>query len=400
MTVDAGLFDAATADALLDGVIAVLGHEISTVVADLRLAENKPDRDPGRRATPPSGISQLFARHVSRHPDDIAVISGEVGITYGELSARVDELARELLAVGAGPEKVVAVALDRNADLVAGLLAVLRIGAAYLPLDVDYPSERLEFMIEDAAPVCVLTSIDSAGQLPLTVATSVFVDGEFTNSGVVLPPPPAAGDHLAYMIHTSGSTGRPKGVMVSTGNLAAFADTVLEDCWIRPGDRIVAVTTVSFDIAALELLCPLAAGATVVIADRSTVRDPDALSALIIASDATVMQATPALWRVVTEHENSVGLAMVRALVGGEALPQDLADDLVANAASVRNVYGPTEATVWATSSVITTGDRVTIGQPWTDVHVANPRRRPALRFRKALRASCIWAVRRWSADT
>ncbi len=111
------------------------------------------------------------------------------------------------------------------------------------------------------------------------------------------------------MIHTSGSTGRPKGVMVSTGNLAAFADTVLEDCWIRPGDRIVAVTTVSFDIAALELLCPLAAGATVVIADRSTVRDPDALSALIIASDATVMQATPALWRVVTEHENSVGLA-------------------------------------------------------------------------------------------
>ncbi|XGU20049.1 AMP-binding protein [Rhodococcus sp. 3Y1] len=154
LTVDAGLFDAATADALLDGVIAVLGHEISTVVADLRLAENKPDRDPGRRATPPSGISQLFARHVSRHPDDIAVISGEVGITYGELSARVDELARELLAVGAGPEKVVAVALDRNADLVAGLLAVLRIGAAYLPLDVDYPTERLEFMIEDAAPVC------------------------------------------------------------------------------------------------------------------------------------------------------------------------------------------------------------------------------------------------------
>ncbi|WP_231917318.1 non-ribosomal peptide synthetase [Rhodococcus sp. 008] len=370
LTVDAGLFDAATADALLDGVIAVLGHEISTVVADLRLAENKPDRDPGRRATPPSGISQLFARHVSRHPDDIAVISGEVGITYGELSARVDELARELLAVGAGPEKVVAVALDRNADLVAGLLAVLRIGAAYLPLDVHYPTERLEFMIEDAAPVCVLTSIDSAGQLPLTVATSVFVDGEFTNSGVVLPPPPAAGDHLAYMIHTSGSTGRPKGVMVSTGNLAAFADTVLEDCWIRPGDRIVAVTTVSFDIAALELLCPLAAGATVVIADRRTVRDPDALSALIIASDATVMQATPALWRVVTEHENAVGLAMVRALVGGEALPQDLADDLVANAASVRNVYGPTEATVWATSSVITTGDRVTIGQPWTDVHV------------------------------
>ncbi|MDJ0113689.1 AMP-binding protein, partial [Rhodococcus erythropolis] len=119
-------------------------------------------------------------------------------------------------------------------------------------------------------------------------------------------------DHLAYMIHTSGSTGRPKGVMVSTGNLAAFADTVLEDCWIRPGDRIVAVTTVSFDIAALELLCPLAAGATVVIADRRTVRDPDALSALIIASDATVMQATPALWRVVTEHENAVGLAMVR----------------------------------------------------------------------------------------
>ncbi|WP_374230423.1 amino acid adenylation domain-containing protein [Rhodococcus sp. ARC_M6] len=369
LTVNAELFDAVTADAVLDGVKSVLGAGADVVVSDVRFSEGEPHRDPPRREVAPAGISLLFARQIERTPDAPAVVSGSSTLTYRELSARVDEVARELVAAGAGPEKVVAVALDRTADLVAGLLAVLRIGAVYLPLDVDYPAERLEFMIEDAAPVCVLTSTDVAGQLPDAAPAMVLVDGELAALGAVLPTPRPAGEHLAYVIHTSGSTGRPKGVMVSTANLAAFTDTVIEDRWIRPGDRIVAVTTVSFDIAALELLCPLAAGATIVLADRRTVRDPDALLELITASGATVMQATPSLWRVVTEHENAQQLGQVRALVGGEALPQDLADNLVQFSSAVRNVYGPTEATVWATSAVLAFGDRVTIGRPWTDVH-------------------------------
>lgn len=373
LTVNAEVYDGSTADALLDTVISVLergARHGDLPVPELLPTVARPHNDPPRRVDAPAGISILFERNVVAAPDVIALVSGESTLTYLQLSRRVDELARELVAAGAGPEQVVAVALDRSVDLVAALLAVLRVGAVYLPLDVDYPAERLEFMIEDAAPVCVLTSSDVAGQLPSTVPAVVLVDAARTSSDVVLAEPRPAGEHLAYVIHTSGSTGRPKGVMVSTANLAAFAETVIGDQWIRPGDRIVAVTTVSFDIAALELLCPLAAGATVVLADRGTVRDPDALLELITQSRATVMQATPSLWRVVTEHENAHRLLQVRALVGGEALPQDLADDLVTFCPSVRNVYGPTEATVWATSAVLDRGDRVTIGWPWTDVHV------------------------------
>ncbi|MFE4502176.1 amino acid adenylation domain-containing protein [Rhodococcus sp. NPDC056743] len=373
LTVNAEVFDGSTADALLDTVVSVL--ERGARCADVAVAEliptgDHPHNDPPRRLEAPAGISVLFQRNVTAAPDVVALVSGDSTLTYLQLSRRVDELARELVAAGAGPEQVVAVALDRSADLVAGLLAVLRIGAVYLPLDVDYPVERLEFMIEDAAPVCVLTSSDVAGQLPSTAPAVVLVDNALTSSDVALAEPRSAGEHLAYVIHTSGSTGRPKGVMVSTANLAAFAETVIGDHWIRPGDRIVAVTTVSFDIAVLELLCPLAAGATVVLADRGTVRDPDALLDLMTRSGATVMQATPSLWRVVTEHEHAYRLRQVRALVGGEPLPQDLADDLVTFCPSVRNVYGPTEATVWATSAVLERDDRVTIGRPWPDVHV------------------------------
>ncbi|WP_309234449.1 non-ribosomal peptide synthetase [Nocardia sp. XZ_19_385] len=327
--------------------------------------------DPVRRSEIPQGIAVGFATQVRRTPDSTAVVSGGAALTYGELGARVDDLACRLLAAGAGPEQVVAVALPRSADLVVGLLAVLRIGAAYLPLDVDYPAQRLEYMLADAKPRCVLTNSAVVDRLPAASPRTLLVDSaEAVDTSIVLPEPPHAGDHLAYVIHTSGSTGNPKGVLISTANLAAFAETVVADGWIRPGDRFVAVTTVSFDIAVLELLCPLTAGATVVVADRPTVLDPDALHALISNSGATVVQATPSLWRVLVEHEDADQLGTVRALVGGEALPTDLATDMVAQCAAVRNVYGPTEVTVWATSAELTQGDPVTIGAPWTDVHV------------------------------
>ncbi|MEU8898042.1 amino acid adenylation domain-containing protein [Nocardia sp. NPDC048505] len=325
--------------------------------------------DPPRRTAAPKGVAVNFAEQVRRTPEAAALISGDTVLTYRELGARVDELARRLAAAGAGPEQVVAVALPRSAELVVGLLAVLRLGAAYLPLDVEYPAQRLEYMLDDARPRCVLTSTAVADRLPGAAPRTVLVDRAET-ADAVLPEPPVAGAHLAYVIHTSGSTGNPKGVLISTANLAAFAETVVADGWIRPGDRFVAVTTVSFDIAVLELLCPLTVGATVIVADRPTVLDPDALHALIAAHDATVVQATPSLWRVLVEHEDAERLGAVRALVGGEALPADLAVDMVAHCAAVRNVYGPTEVTVWATCAELTAGDEVTIGAPWTDVHV------------------------------
>ncbi|MFI9400656.1 amino acid adenylation domain-containing protein [Nocardia sp. NPDC052316] len=371
LVADADLFDPATADALLDGVLATLDRVVRDPAAgifDSPLCRPDPSRDPVRRAETPPGVAVRFAEQVRQHPDAVALISGTQSVTYAELATRTEELAARLLAAGAGQERVVGVALARTTDLVAGLLAVLRVGAAYLPLDVDYPADRLAYMLADATPVCVLTSSDLADRLPAQRPALVLTDDETATAVSAIPEPRPAGAQLAYVIHTSGSTGQPKGVLVTAANLAAFAETVGGD-WIEPGDRIVAVTTVSFDIAVLELLLPLTVGATVVLADRATVRDPDALHALIADSAATVVQATPSLWRVLVEHEDAARLGAVRALVGGEALPADLAADLVAHCRSVRNVYGPTEATVWATASDLREGDPVTIGAPWADVH-------------------------------
>ncbi|MEU7214215.1 non-ribosomal peptide synthetase [Nocardia iowensis] len=372
LVADAELFDPGTADALLDGLLAVLDRAVRNPAAgifDSALGQPHPALDPDRRASTPPGVAVRFAEQVRQRPEAVALISDGRSVTYAELAARSEELAARLLAAGAGPEQVVGVALARSADLVAGLLAVLRVGAAYLPLDVDYPADRLAYMLDDATPVCILTSSDLADRLPVDQRALVLTDAGTRPDTPAVPAPRPAGPQLAYVIHTSGSTGRPKGVMVTAANLAAFAETVGGERWIGPGDRIVAVTTVSFDIAVLELLLPLTVGATVVLADRATVRDPDALHALIADSAATVVQATPSLWRVLVEHEDAGRLGTVRALVGGEALPADLATDLVAHCQSVRNVYGPTEATVWATAADLRSGDPVTIGTPWVDVH-------------------------------
>ncbi|WP_037079865.1 non-ribosomal peptide synthetase [Pseudonocardia spinosispora] len=373
VTADAELFDSATVAELLDHLLltlAVMVADPERSTGELVLAGPEAERAPARRDRTPVGVAVAFAAKARDIPDAPALITGGRTMTYRELAERVDELARRLVAEGAGPEQVVAVALPRSADLVAALLAVLRTGAAYLPLDVDYPQQRLSFMLDDAQPVCTLTCRDAVDRLPGNAPAPMLVDAPADVPDTPLPEPPAAADHLAYVIHTSGSTGRPKGVMVTTANLAAFTETVVGEGWIRHGDRLVAVTTVSFDIAALELLCPLVAGATVVLADRWTVLDPDELHELIAESGATVVQATPSLWRPLLEHEHARRLGGVRALVGGEALPADLAAGLTTHCAQVRNVYGPTEATVWATAADLSEGDPVTIGSPWTDVHV------------------------------
>ncbi|GGC53248.1 amino acid adenylation domain-containing protein [Hoyosella rhizosphaerae] len=367
---DADLFDHSTVVNLVHGVVRMLDQMVQSPagsIAEITLGESAVAPSAARKCG--AGVIADFVRQAELTPNAIAIRSGTTATTYAELNRRVDQLASLLHQSGAGSERVVAVALPRSTDLIAGVLAVLRVGAAYLPLDIDYPQQRLAFMIADTNPVCVLTTSEHADRLPSGGGEQlVFVDGDMPTLGV-LPEPPAPGDGLAYVIHTSGSTGRPKGVQITTANLEAFAATVTGDGWVRSDDRIVAVTTVSFDIAVLELLCPLTIGATVVLADRTTVRDPELLLALIAAEQATVLQATPSLWRGLIEHSAGGELGGVRALVGGEAVPSDLASQLVANCASARNVYGPTEVTVWATTSMLTSGAPVTIGQPWTGVH-------------------------------
>ncbi|MEU1130281.1 non-ribosomal peptide synthase/polyketide synthase [Streptomyces sp. NPDC005900] len=331
---------------------------------------------------PSRSVVELFAERVAVDRDAVAVVAGDEALTYGELGERVERLAALLAARGAGPERFVAVALPRSADLVVALLAVWRAGAAYLPLDTEYPADRLAYMLDDAAPTLILTTRELTAVLPAGDVPTVLLDDPGTAAALAgisttgLPDAPAL-MNSAYVIYTSGSTGRPKGVVVPQAPLVNFLVAMRDRFGLGSGDRLGAVTTVGFDIAGLELFVPLLSGAAVVVADRETVLDPAALARLVAARGVNVMQATPSLWRALLAEDAGV-LSGVRVLVGGEALPADLAQALTASAASVTNMYGPTETTIWSTAWEV--GSRSPrIGRPIanTQVYVLDAALRP-----------------------
>ncbi|MET7938470.1 AMP-binding protein, partial [Streptomyces sp. NPDC005322] len=295
-------------------------------------------------------------------------------------------------------------------DLVVALLAVWKAGAAYLPLDTEYPADRLAYMLQDAAPLLVLTTGELAAVLPEADVPRLLLDApevvqELSRvpvEGRLTGPVLSA---AAYVIYTSGSTGRPKGVVVPQASLVNFLVAMADRFQLTGDDRLLAVTTVGFDIAGLELFLPLLSGAAVVVAAREVVRDPAALCALVSGERVSVMQATPSLWRAVLAGDASVlaedasvlggvrvlaedvsvlagdvsvlagdvsVLGGVRVLVGGEALPADLAVALAGRAESVTNLYGPTETTIWSTAWLVTpegaSGPR--IGRPIANTRV------------------------------
>ncbi|WP_431945249.1 non-ribosomal peptide synthase/polyketide synthase [Actinacidiphila sp. bgisy167] len=319
-------------------------------------------------------LPTLFEAQVARTPDATAVVSEDTRLTYAELNARANRLARLLVTKGARPEGRVAILMDRSVDLVVALLAVMKSGAAYVPVDPGHPVDRIAYLMADARPALVVTTQPVApvlpeGTAPLVVdapetveALTRLDDGDLTDAerGVALHPA-----HPGYVIYTSGSTGRPKGTVISHHALDNFVAAMREHLTLDAGDTLVAVTTVAFDIHALEMYVPLVAGARVVIADHDTTRDPRALAGLIHRSAATVLQATPAVWQALTA-EAPDALPRLRALVGGEALPPALARQLTAAAVSVTNLYGPTETTVWSTLATLNSehDSRVPIGQP------------------------------------
>ncbi|MFG2335757.1 amino acid adenylation domain-containing protein, partial [Streptomyces yangpuensis] len=344
------------------------------------------------RPVPSGPVVAAFEEAARRHPSVPAVIAGDTVLDHAELHARAERLARLLIGRGVGPEAFVGLALPRTADLVVALLAVLKAGGAYLPLDLEYPADRLRFMVDDARPVCVLTTLDSAALAPDAPGTErIVLDAPDTLAALAALPAgpvgdtdrtaPLTGAHPAYVIHTSGSTGRPKGVVVPHGALANFLHMQSEALALTPGDRLVAVTTVSFDIHVLEIHTPLLCGATIVLADRDTVREPSALAVLVDAHRPAVMQATPSLWHALLEDGRPTSLSGTRVLVGGEALPAALAERLAHTARSVTNVYGPTEATVWATSAGLSADHTGVpgIGLPFwnTRAHVLDAALRP-----------------------
>nr|QEO73684.1 AMP-dependent synthetase and ligase [uncultured bacterium] len=299
---------------------------------------------------PARTLPELVAAQAAATPDAIAVVAGGVELTYAELERQASHWAAVLAARGAGRDRIVAVALPRTAELLVGLLAVLKTGATYLPLDLEYPADRISYMLDDAQPVCVLTHSDVASRVPF--GQHVLMDAPATAEPRDLPVP--AGADAAYVIYTSGSTGKPKGVVIPHSALVNFLLAMQDRLGFGAGDRLVAVTTVGFDIAGLELFLPLLSGARVVIASRDTVLDPSALLDLVSSARATTVQATPTLWQALVSEAETAGrdavLRDLRVLVGGEALPPALAERLLAVAGDIFNVYGPTETTIWSTA--------------------------------------------------
>ena len=300
-------------------------------------------------------------------PDREAVRFGRNALTYRQLRERVEEVARHLRDLGVGPDDVVGLCVERSLDLVIGLLGILGSGAAFVPLDPHYPSDRLAYMLNDARPVAILTLKRTENVLPASATPRLCLDdlprsGREEENGA-RPERRRRSTDLAYVIYTSGSTGSPKGVEVSHRSLMNFLYAMRDQLGVTSDDAVLAVTTISFDIAMLELLLPLFQGGRVVIASREQAADATELIVLLREQEISLMQATPTTWRLLLSA-GWTGSSDLKVLCGGEAWPEDLAESLLARCGSLWNMYGPTETTIWSAVRRIETGDRVLIGPP------------------------------------
>lgn len=313
-------------------------------------------------------VVERFETVASSFGERIAVKSSSGDLTYCELNIRANQLANYLTSKGTSRGHYIGIHLERSPLMVVALLAVLKTGAAYVPLDPAYPVDRLQVMVDDAKPALILIDAASQSQLKggqgeiiqLTKDWAAF--SEFSASDQKIP---RDGHDLAYVIYTSGSTGKPKGVAVEHASLSNFLTSMSEKPGLTKDDVLLAVTSLSFDIAGLELYLPLIQGATIVLADREESASPKALKGLLIEHDVTAMQATPSTWRMLLESGWPELRQSLKVLCGGEALPNSLAQEMLEHVPAIWNMYGPTETTIWSSTSEITTEHRaITIGRP------------------------------------
>ncbi|MFL6139717.1 MAG: amino acid adenylation domain-containing protein [Frankiaceae bacterium] len=385
---DTALFDAGTAERMVDRYVRLLAAAVAepaTRVGDL------PVLDPAEReqvvagwnATdvplPATTLAELLAEQATRTPSAVAVDDGATSLTYAQLDAAADAVAQELVRHGAGPETVVAVHAPRSTRLVVALLGVLKAGAAYLPLDPDYPAQRLAFMLADAGAALVLADELPAGiDVPGTVLPLTGGGG----TGERRPVRPATPGNAAYVIYTSGSTGRPKGVVNAHAGIVNRLDWMQRAFSLGPDDVVLHKTPIGFDVSVWELFWPLITGARLVLARPGGHRDPDHLRELIERHAVTTVHFVPSMleaFLATAGSPGSAGLAGCRTLrrivCSGEELPLDLARRCASllPGAALHNLYGPTEAavdvTAWACTPAALAGvSRVPIGGPISGV--------------------------------
>ncbi|HEY0685970.1 MAG TPA: amino acid adenylation domain-containing protein, partial [Steroidobacter sp.] len=337
-------------------------------------------------------LHELFEAQVAKTPNHTAVVYEDEWLTYAELNDRANRLAHYLRGAGVTPDTLVGLCVERSLEMVVGLLGILKAGGAYVPLDPGYPRERLVYMIEDSGMQWLLTQdalLEQAGQLLAEQARVrvLSLDGAELQSELQrcsAENPRRSADqssrNLAYVIYTSGSTGQPKGVMIEHQAVVNFLHSMQRDVGIDQSDVLLSVTSLSFDIAALELYLPLTVGARTVLATRESARQPEHLFQLIEHRGITIMQATPSTWRMLADHGWPRSSRPLKALCGGEALSDDLAGRLLRHMPALWNLYGPTETTIWSTVHYITAQQpEPLIGRPLanTQLYVLDAQRNP-----------------------
>ncbi len=322
-------------------------------------------------------IHELFEAQAARTPGAVALRFEEESLTYAELNERANRLAHCIRGLGVGPDVRVGVCVERSLEMVVSLLAVLKAGGAYVPLDPGLPAERLAYMLDDSAVPLVLVQAALRETVPAREGVGVLaVDALAERLAAEPAENPAGGagpDSLAYVIYTSGSTGRPKGVMNVHRGVVNLLWSMRGTVAMAPADRLLAVTTFAFNISVLELFFPLLSGARVEILDRFAASDPVLLREAVGAGVGTVLQATPATWRLLLDA-GWEGAESLRALSGGEALPAELAARLRERVGALWNVYGPTETTIWSTAQPLGAGTDVGRGHVSIGAPVANTR--------------------------
>lgn len=330
-------------------------------------------------------IHQLFEVQVAKTPNSVAIRDERRSMTYDELNQKANKLSRHLHNSGAVEGSLVAICMERSVDILVALLAVQKSGCTYIPLDPIYPKDRLALILEDGNPVIILTERKLLGSLPETTARNVFIEevaayqnesGENTNFKVTP-------ETIAYLIYTSGSTGKPKGVQIQQRALVNFISSMAKEPGITSDDIMLAVTTISFDIAGLEMYLPITYGASIFVASHETSMNPDLLIQRIEDTGATILQATPVTFRMLNSAEWS-GSKKLKILCGGEAMPKELAYDLIKKCKELWNMYGPTETTVWSTVEKVILNDLdrigyINLGKPIdnTLIYVLNPEFQP-----------------------
>jgi amino acid adenylation domain-containing protein len=347
------------------------------ILSESEYQQNLMEWNNTQKSLPEPFFHKLFEKQVEKTPDSVAVVYKEKSLTYREINERANQLANHLLKLGAKPELLIGVFIERSMEMMIALLGILKAGAAYVPLDPDFPVERLAYMLDASDINILITLSDLLDPFPGDNINKIYLDRDWPHikkQPVLNPSCELTPDNLAYVIFTSGSTGKPKGVQIPHEALVNFLISMREKPGLTQSDIMVAITTLSFDISGLELFLPLIVGAKIVIASRDTAANGEELLQLINMSNATIMQATPTTWYLLLAagwHGNKD----FKILCGGEAMPQDLALKLTQCSANVWNMYGPTETTIWSTCYQITDGNKpVLIGKAIdnTQIYIVN----------------------------